>query len=95
MREPSQPRHRARCFLSSCSSARTGQAGAALAVAHVGLDGADEQGLLGRVSRACAVQAVDCGQLLAVAHDRARAVRLHILDIGGVDAGRLAHLPQH
>ena len=38
------------------------------------------------------VPVVDGGQLLAIAGDRARSVRLHIVDVGRIDAGTPADL---
>ena len=59
----------------------TCQAGAALAVAHVGLDRANEQRVCSASARAATVHEVDGRQLLRVAHHGARAVRLHVGDV--------------
>ena len=71
---------------------RTGQAGAALAVAHVGLDAADEQRVARRVPCARAVQSVYGGQFLAVAHHRACPMRLYVCHVLRRHAAGRAHL---
>lgn len=61
-------------------SSRTSQAGAALAVAHVGLDRANEQRVLSRACAGAAVPLLQRAQLLPVAGHCARAVRLDVGD---------------
>ena len=69
---------------------RTSKTGGALAVTHVGLDTADEQGFL--AARRLAVPLVDGIQLLSIACNCACTMCLHIDHICWVDARLLAHL---
>jgi len=61
-------------------------------VTHVGLDWSDEQGLVRGVACSGSIELIDGHELLAVSHDCACAVGLHILDVWWLNARGSAHL---